>query len=178
MFSEKHLIPRLGSLPLQKLSAAHLNAAYADMLVSGRRNGEGRLPRAAFASRIVPFARRSPTPFAGTGSRATWPMPPTRRGGPPRGARRRRGQPPSSAASSCTFARPVSRRPGASLRRRGCAGARFSGSPRRSSILRYVSSAFAGRSPQPTTSLGSHSQRRRRDAVLVAQSPAHRSRAQ
>ena len=34
MLIEKHLIPRLGSIPLQKLSALHLNAAYADMLTS------------------------------------------------------------------------------------------------------------------------------------------------
>jgi integrase len=38
MLVEKHLIPRVGSVPLQKLSASHLNAAYADMLASGRRN--------------------------------------------------------------------------------------------------------------------------------------------
>jgi integrase len=38
MLAEKHLIPRLGSIPLQKLSASHLNTAYADMLASGRRN--------------------------------------------------------------------------------------------------------------------------------------------
>jgi integrase len=38
MLVDKHLIPRVGSVPLQKLSASHLNAAYADMLASGRRN--------------------------------------------------------------------------------------------------------------------------------------------
>jgi integrase len=38
MLAEKHLIPRIGSVPLQKLSASHLNAAYSDMLASGRRN--------------------------------------------------------------------------------------------------------------------------------------------
>jgi integrase len=43
MFVQKHLIPRLGSIPLQGLSAMHLNAAYAEMLASGRRNGEGGL---------------------------------------------------------------------------------------------------------------------------------------
>lgn len=43
MFVEKHLIPRLGSIPLQQLSASHLNACYADMLASGRRNGNGGL---------------------------------------------------------------------------------------------------------------------------------------
>jgi hypothetical protein len=40
---ETQLIPRIGSVPLQKLSAAHLNAAYADMLASGRRDGKGGL---------------------------------------------------------------------------------------------------------------------------------------
>ncbi len=43
MLAGKHLIPRLGAIPLQKLSAAHLNAAYADMLASGRRDGRGGL---------------------------------------------------------------------------------------------------------------------------------------
>ena len=43
MFVEKHLTPRLGSIPLQGLSASHLNAVYADMLASGRRHGEGGL---------------------------------------------------------------------------------------------------------------------------------------
>lgn len=38
MLAEKHLIPRVGSIPLQRLSASHLNAAYADMLANGRRN--------------------------------------------------------------------------------------------------------------------------------------------
>jgi integrase len=38
MLAEKHWVPRLGSIPLQKLSASHLNGAYADMLASGRRN--------------------------------------------------------------------------------------------------------------------------------------------
>jgi len=43
MLAGKHLIPRLGAIPLQKLSASHLNAAYADMLASGRRDGRGGL---------------------------------------------------------------------------------------------------------------------------------------
>jgi integrase len=38
MLIEKHLIPRVGSVLLQGLSASHLNAAYADMLTCGRRN--------------------------------------------------------------------------------------------------------------------------------------------
>jgi integrase len=43
MMVEKHLVPRLGDLPLQQLTAPRLNAAYADMLGAGRRNGEGGL---------------------------------------------------------------------------------------------------------------------------------------
>jgi len=43
MFVTKHLTPRLGSIPLQQFSATHLNACYADMLASGRRNGKGGL---------------------------------------------------------------------------------------------------------------------------------------
>jgi len=40
---EKHLIPRLGALPLQKLTPTHLNAVYAELLASGRRDGRGGL---------------------------------------------------------------------------------------------------------------------------------------
>jgi integrase len=39
----KHLLPRLGSLPLQALTAARLNALYADLLKSGRKDGKGGL---------------------------------------------------------------------------------------------------------------------------------------
>lgn len=40
---EKHLVPRLGALPLQKLTPMHLNAVYAELLASGRRDGKGGL---------------------------------------------------------------------------------------------------------------------------------------
>lgn len=43
MLVETHLIPRVGSIPLQQLSAPHLNGCYADMLTSGRRHGKGGL---------------------------------------------------------------------------------------------------------------------------------------
>lgn len=43
MLVEKQVIPRLGGIPLQKLTPGHLNAAYADMLASGRRDGRGGL---------------------------------------------------------------------------------------------------------------------------------------
>jgi integrase len=39
----KHLIPRLGSVPLQKLAPRHLNELYAELLRSGRRDGKGGL---------------------------------------------------------------------------------------------------------------------------------------
>jgi integrase len=57
MLVEKHLIPRVGSVPLQKLSASHLNTAYADMLTSGRRNAKtptGLSPRTVrFAHSVI-----------------------------------------------------------------------------------------------------------------------------
>ena len=43
MLVDKHNIPRIGSTPLQKLTAPQLNAMYADMLKNGRRNGKGGL---------------------------------------------------------------------------------------------------------------------------------------
>jgi integrase len=43
MLVDKHISPRIGSTPLQKLNAPQLNAMYADMLKSGRRNGKGGL---------------------------------------------------------------------------------------------------------------------------------------
>jgi integrase len=42
-----HLKPRLGSLPLQSLTAARLNALYADLLREGRRDGKGGLSPAS-----------------------------------------------------------------------------------------------------------------------------------
>ena len=41
--TEAHIIPRLGSVPLQQLTAAGLNAFYADLLAEGRRAREGGL---------------------------------------------------------------------------------------------------------------------------------------
>src|SRR6266508_6851328 len=43
MLVDKHIVPRIGSTPLQKLTALQLNAMYADMLERGRRNGKGGL---------------------------------------------------------------------------------------------------------------------------------------
>jgi integrase len=47
--AEGHIIPRLGPLALQKVTPAHLNAFYADLLAKGRKNGKGGLsPRTVF----------------------------------------------------------------------------------------------------------------------------------
>ena len=43
MLCETHIIPALGTVPLQRLSAAMLNKLYADLLADGRRNGKGGL---------------------------------------------------------------------------------------------------------------------------------------
>jgi integrase len=43
MLVDKHVSPRIGSTPLQKLNAPQLNAMYAEMLESGRRNGKSGL---------------------------------------------------------------------------------------------------------------------------------------
>ena len=38
---EKTIKPRIGSLPLQAVTGGRLNAFYADLLKSGRRDGRG-----------------------------------------------------------------------------------------------------------------------------------------
>jgi integrase len=38
-----HVTPRLGAIPLQQLEPSHLNALYADLLATGRRDGNGGL---------------------------------------------------------------------------------------------------------------------------------------
>jgi len=43
MLCETHIIPALGTVPLQRLSAAMLNKLYADLLAHGRRDGKGGL---------------------------------------------------------------------------------------------------------------------------------------
>ena len=43
MLCEAHIIPALGTVPLQRLSAPMLNKLYADLLATGRRNGRGGL---------------------------------------------------------------------------------------------------------------------------------------
>lgn len=43
MLTEVHIIAALGTVPLQRLTAAQLNALYADLLAKGRRDGKGGL---------------------------------------------------------------------------------------------------------------------------------------
>jgi len=43
MLAEVHVVPALGMVPLQHLTAAQLNALYADLLAKGRRDGKGGL---------------------------------------------------------------------------------------------------------------------------------------
>jgi len=43
MLTEVHIIPALGTVPLQRLTAAQLNALYADLLAGGRCDGKGGL---------------------------------------------------------------------------------------------------------------------------------------
>ena len=43
MHVTKHIVPRIGGVPLLSVSAGHLNAFYADLLANGRRNGAGGL---------------------------------------------------------------------------------------------------------------------------------------
>ncbi len=43
MHTTKHIVPRIGAIPLLALNAAHLNGFYADLLADGRRNGPGGL---------------------------------------------------------------------------------------------------------------------------------------
>ncbi|MGZ8603504.1 MAG: N-terminal phage integrase SAM-like domain-containing protein, partial [Actinomycetota bacterium] len=38
-----HINPRIGRVPLQKLTAEHLDALYTELLTKGRRNGTGGL---------------------------------------------------------------------------------------------------------------------------------------
>ena len=81
---ELHLIPALGQIPLQQLSAAQLNAFYAEAPYresAGKGNGE-LAPATVTRASTPPCTEPSRTPFAGTRSAATRPMPPIRPGPP------------------------------------------------------------------------------------------------
>lgn len=43
MLAEAHIIPTLGAIPVQHLTASRLNSFYADLLENGRRDGKGSL---------------------------------------------------------------------------------------------------------------------------------------
>lgn len=43
MHVTKHIAPRIGGVPLVALNASHINALYAELLIDGRRNGQGGL---------------------------------------------------------------------------------------------------------------------------------------
>jgi integrase len=46
---DAHIVPKLGAVPLQRLTPAQLNSFYADLLAGGRRDGKGGLsPRTVF----------------------------------------------------------------------------------------------------------------------------------
>jgi integrase-like protein len=101
-----HVNPRIGNVPLQKVTAAHLDALYAELLTKGRRDGAGGLSprsvryvhtviRAALQTvfrwgRIThnPADRSEPPESVRTGSptldhRRSAPVPRARRGRPP-----------------------------------------------------------------------------------------------
>jgi integrase len=51
---ELRVIPRVGRLPLRRLRAHHLEAPYADLLASGRRDGEGGLdPKTVLETHVI-----------------------------------------------------------------------------------------------------------------------------
>jgi len=82
---EKHVMPRIGDVPLQKLNPSHLNALYTDLLAKGRLDGTGG-PRHAPPDTPTPsFEARSQTLSDGNCSIGTPPMQPTR---PPPGTPR------------------------------------------------------------------------------------------
>jgi integrase len=54
ILTETHIVPRIGRLQLQRLTPAHLDALYSDLLLNGRRRGGGELsPRTARAVHLT-----------------------------------------------------------------------------------------------------------------------------
>ncbi len=77
---ECHILPALGSVQLQKLGPAQINALYAKLTAVGKRNG--RVSRRSRCATSTPcFTVHSRTPCAGAVWRATRPTSPTRPGG-------------------------------------------------------------------------------------------------
>ena len=51
---ELHVVPRLGAVSLRRLRAKQLEAFYAEVLATGRRNGRGRLdPKSVLEVHVV-----------------------------------------------------------------------------------------------------------------------------
>jgi hypothetical protein len=72
--ARKSLAPLLGRLSLTKLQPAHISAAYAKALTSGRRDGTGGLSARTVTHCTVSCVRRSSRPFTGNCWPATPPM--------------------------------------------------------------------------------------------------------
>jgi hypothetical protein len=82
---EKHLVPGLGAIELQRLSPAQLNAFYRELLTKGAATGPADWRRRRCATSIRSCTGRCETRCAGATSFATLPMPLIR----PRPRRRR-----------------------------------------------------------------------------------------
>jgi hypothetical protein len=93
-----HVNPRIGNVPLQKVTAAHLDALYAELLTRGRRDGSGALgqPGTSTRSSVRLFRRLS----GGGGSLTTPRTAPSRRS--PSALKLNTGRPPICAGSSST----------------------------------------------------------------------------
>jgi hypothetical protein len=128
IYAEAQVLPALGNVPLQTLTAAHLNRLYADLAEHGRGGtaAAGSSPRASAMSTCC-CTRRSAMRCAGAWSPATSPTPPTRRGCPTRNAAP--GQPRSSAPSWRPQARTAWPRCGCCSPPPGCAAASCSACP-------------------------------------------------
>ena len=62
---DRYIVPRIGGVPLQKLTSPMLNGLYAELERSGRRKGKGLSPRASAMS-TRSCGGLSPTPSRGT----------------------------------------------------------------------------------------------------------------
>ncbi len=73
-----HITPHIGSLRLEKVSGATLNALYAKLAAEGKRDAKRAVPPQPFTTSALSGPRPSATRCAGTASFATPSMPPTR----------------------------------------------------------------------------------------------------
>ncbi len=80
-----HVVPRIGDIPLQKLTPEDLDEFYAKLLVDGSSTATAPACRSRPSATSTPSsARRSPTPTARAACNATSPTSPTRRSSRPR----------------------------------------------------------------------------------------------